>query len=337
MLLRIAALAVCACGWVLLRVEIAASQTRPPVQLEAGEMEVSFTDNTTLRVQLVETSLRLDTPHGALNFPAGDLKRIEFATRIPEELQLSVNQALADLGGEDFPKREAAMAKLLSLKRAAYPSLKRASQQGDLELRTRAQQLVDKLEEELSEDELNVRAYDYVSTAESRIAGKLPAVSLKVLTKQFGPLEMKLADVREIRLAGFSPTEETGSKEILPDPGNLTGHESEIGKTIYFQVTGAIGGSIYGTNVYTTDTTLAAAAVHSGVLKVGETAVVRVDMLPTPPSFTGSTSNGITSNGWGAYRAAYSLKKTRLKPPQPKAGIVSPAIPAGLERLGLPR
>lgn len=337
MLSRSVTVVIWTCGWCLLNPAVVCGQSRPLAPLEPGEVEVTFTDNTTLRVQFVETTLRLDTPHGMLSFPVGDLKRVEFATRIPEALQLSVTQALADLGGDDFPRREAGMAKLLSLKRAAYPSLKRAAQHGDLETRTRAQQLVDKLEEELTDDELNVRAYDYVSTAESRIAGKLPAVSLKVLTKQFGQLEMKLVDVREFRLPGYTPDEESGSKDVLPDPGNLTGYEGEIGKTLYFQVTGAIGGSIYGTNVYTTDTALAAAAVHSGLLKVGETAVLRVDVLPTPASFVGSTSNGITSNAWGAYRAAYSLKKTRLKAQQPKAGLAIPGVPAGADRLGLPR
>ena len=44
---------------------------------------------------------------------------------------------------------------------------------------------------------------------------------------------------------------------------------------------------MWGTDVYTADASLAAAAVHAGVLKVGQTGIVKVTTIPQQPSFEG--------------------------------------------------
>jgi hypothetical protein len=74
-------------------------------------------------------------------------------------------------------------------------------------------------------------------------------------------------------------------------------------------VTGANGGALYGTGVHTTDSSLATAAVHGGILKLGQTGVVKVTVIASPQQFVGSTQNGITSSNWGQYPAAYKISK----------------------------
>jgi hypothetical protein len=81
------------------------------------------------------------------------------------------------------------------------------------------------------------------------------------------------------------------------------------GSTYYFRVTGGTAGTVWGTDVYTGDSTLAAAAVHAGALKPGETAVVRVRVMPPLTQYQGSIRNGVTSHDFGRFGAAYSVAR----------------------------
>ncbi len=67
---------------------------------------------------------------------------------------------------------------------------------------------------------------------------------------------------------------------VLPNPGTLQNYNSQIGNEFYFLVTGSANGAIWGTDAYTTDSALSAVAVHAGIIKSGETGVVKVTILP---------------------------------------------------------
>jgi hypothetical protein len=94
-----------------------------------------------------------------------------------------------------------------------------------------------------------------------------------------------------------------------PDPGTLTGYQEKVGKSFHFQVTGATTHTIWGDGVYTTDSPLATAAVHAGVLQSGQTGIVKVTIVAAPPAFNGSTKNGVTSQPYGPFPAAYKISK----------------------------
>jgi hypothetical protein len=81
------------------------------------------------------------------------------------------------------------------------------------------------------------------------------------------------------------------------------------GVTYYFRVTGASDGGLWGTDVYTGDSVLAVAAVHAGVVKVGESAVVRVTVMPPLTHYQGSVRNGVTSHDFGRFGAAYRIDR----------------------------
>lgn len=81
------------------------------------------------------------------------------------------------------------------------------------------------------------------------------------------------------------------------------------GTTYYFRVTGASDGSVWGTDVYTGDSSLALAAVHAGALKPGETAIVRVTVMRPLSQYQGSVRNGVTSHDYGRYGTAYGVSR----------------------------
>ena len=81
------------------------------------------------------------------------------------------------------------------------------------------------------------------------------------------------------------------------------------GTTYYFRVTGASDGSVWGTDVYTGDSSLAAAAVHTGAVKPGETAIVRVTVMRPLNHYQGSVRNGLTSHDYGQYGTAYRVDR----------------------------
>jgi hypothetical protein len=90
-------------------------------------------------------------------------------------------------------------------------------------------------------------------------------------------------------------------------PDNMVALGHQIGQTFYFRVRGQEVGSVWGTEVYTGDSALAAAAVHAGAVELGETSVVKVTVVEPLQKYHGSTRNGITSYSYGPYNTAYRV------------------------------
>jgi len=104
-------------------------------------------------------------------------------------------------------------------------------------------------------------------------------------------------------------TVDKGPPVPLPNPGNLSLYAGQTGVKVPFRVTGALRGFVYGSGPYTLDSSLAGAAIHAGALKVGQTGIVEVEIVASPPGFKGSTANGITSIPWGAWpQGAFLIK-----------------------------
>jgi len=80
------------------------------------------------------------------------------------------------------------------------------------------------------------------------------------------------------------------------------------GTTIYVQVVGKKADRIWGTDIYTSDSDLGAAAVHAGILSIGQTGIVRVKILPGQQSYVGSTRSTIESKSYGKWDLSYSLE-----------------------------
>jgi hypothetical protein len=67
--------------------------------------------------------------------------------------------------------------------------------------------------------------------------------------------------------------------------------------------------AVWGTDIYTDDSSIGAAAVHAGILKVGEKGVVKVTLLGAKDSFQGSARNGITSESFGPWPGSFKIER----------------------------
>jgi len=82
---------------------------------------------------------------------------------------------------------------------------------------------------------------------------------------------------------------------------------ADIGKIYKMTITGAAGGSIWGTDIYTSDSYIPGAAVHAGVISVGQTKEVYIKVVQGLNDYPGTTRNGVTTSGWGGWDLSYQF------------------------------
>jgi hypothetical protein len=110
---------------------------------------------------------------------------------------------------------------------------------------------------------------------------------------------------------------------VRPDPGAVSAQAADIGKTFLYEVTGTTTGSVWGTEVYTSDTNLGTAAVHQGLLKPGEKDILKVKIIAGQTQYMGTTKNGVTSMPYGEWNTSFVISRPSLTrpdqaPAQPK-------------------
>lgn len=66
-------------------------------------------------------------------------------------------------------------------------------------------------------------------------------------------------------------------------------------------------GTVWGSNVYTDDSSVCTAAVHAGRITLAAGGSVTIEMRPGQESYTGSTRNGVTSSGYGSWGGSYVI------------------------------
>ena len=87
-------------------------------------------------------------------------------------------------------------------------------------------------------------------------------------------------------------------------------YRGQNGKKLTFEVKGAgIAGSVWGTDVYTDDSSMATAAVHAGIITFEKGGVFTVEIQAGQQGYTGSTRNGVVSQDWGAYEGSFAFVK----------------------------
>lgn len=89
------------------------------------------------------------------------------------------------------------------------------------------------------------------------------------------------------------------------DPGTLFAFSNAIGKTLQFSVVGSSVGTVWGDGVYTSDSVLAAAAVHAGLLQPGQTGIVSVEIIDGPDTYEGAERNGVASRSYASWDVAF--------------------------------
>jgi hypothetical protein len=256
-----------------------------------------------LKLRLLDEKLELQTKYGVLSIPAADIRRIEFAPRIPPADAERISLAISRLSHPDYQIRERASAELLTFRERAYPFLLRATKSDNPEVSRRAEEAIRAIQSRVPAALLESREYDLVTTEDCKIVGRLTTAALRVHTTQFGEQLLRLSDLRV--LSAGSTMSETATAP--PAPTNLMAFQHQFGKELTYTLTGYTPGTgqanVWGTDVYTLDSHLAAAAVHAGVVQPGKTAVVHVRIVQSPPQFIASYRNGINSTAYGNYPA----------------------------------
>ena len=128
----------------------------------------------------------------------------------------------------------------------------------------------------------------------------LPAVDIVVMLGQGA-----LAQDGNQRSAKLGAPGATALARPQPDPGTLFAYSDAVGTTLQFAVVGCTLGTIWGVGVYTSDSVLAVAAVHAGLLAPGERGIVTVEMIEGPDAYEGTERNGVTSRSYGPWDVAY--------------------------------
>jgi hypothetical protein len=173
--------------------------------------------------------------------------------------------------------------------------------------------------------EVRERAEQECAAIRQRAEAEVTAVELEV-TRELTPLLRRLFDT----LRGLQETYTRAGKldealairarvrqlrgdllGVQSAPDSLAGYDgAEPGRTLTFEVTGRADGVVWGTDVYTADSRLAAAAVHAGVVRVGERALVRVSLLEgVDQFFEGTDRHGVQSNDYPAYPLAFRVER----------------------------
>ena len=84
---------------------------------------------------------------------------------------------------------------------------------------------------------------------------------------------------------------------------------SEIGKTYKFKCpSGGKESSVWGTDIYTLDSSICNAAVHAGKLTSESGGPVTIELRPGESSYKGTTRNGIKTSDYGAYGSSFVVK-----------------------------
>lgn len=122
----------------------------------------------------------------------------------------------------------------------------------------------------------------------------------------------KFTDV-DLPLAEQSLTEGIGTTTLEEDI-YLVEYQGKHGTVINLIVTGDKEGDVWGTDIYTDDSDISAAAVHAGILKVGETKTISITILPGQSSYSGSLRNGVESGDYGEWDGSFKFNGSFVVP-----------------------
>lgn len=283
----------------------------PAEKPHAPRWEFLSADGKIRPVVPVGKSVTLATEYGTLKIPLTDLKRIEFGFRLTEAKRKEIEGLIVDLNGSSGRTRESAKQALIGCGLSAYPSVCRAIRTAPVEALPHLTAVKDRLISLVGEGD-EPRDQDVVLTADgSRFVGSLSPATIEVKLNGEAIL-LGWPDGRVLAFGGLEQEEKVEVVELGPNGvhGLMTTH---FGKVVGVKVTGTTAGSVWGSNPYTTDSTLDAAAVHAGVVREGETAVIKLRVKADAGGYTGSTRNGVTTSNWGPYQGCFELivKKQR--------------------------
>ncbi|MGE0440753.1 MAG: LCCL domain-containing protein [Gemmatimonadales bacterium] len=97
---------------------------------------------------------------------------------------------------------------------------------------------------------------------------------------------------------------------------NLESERGHIGKQLSFTCPpgGPVTENVWGTIAYTDDSWVCPAALHAGKITAAQGGVITVTIRPGYGNYVGTSRNGATSFGWGAFPGSFSFDSVAATP-----------------------
>jgi hypothetical protein len=128
------------------------------------------------------------------------------------------------------------------------------------------------------------------------------------------PVEPAVTPSAVASLAAATPV--PSRLDPTPDPASIDpswaaeamSHLNAIGETFEYRCTpNGTPGPIWGTDVYTADSSVCTAGVHRGLITLEAGGTVRITMRPGLDIYIGSKRNGVGSMAWDHWDASYVI------------------------------
>jgi hypothetical protein len=172
------------------------------------------------------------------------------------------------------------------------------------QLRSRADERADAIRERAEQEvaDLQERAAEQVRQRQRRLVEALRPLQERYA--RAGRFDEALAIRERVRELSRSVA------DIRQDTGYLEIGTRDVGRSFLYEVVGSTEGPLWGTDLYTSDSSLGAAAVHAGLLAPDQRGLVRITVLGTlNTTFTGSQRNGVWSSDWPSHPFGYRVAR----------------------------
>lgn len=185
------------------------------------QFDAVFGNNSKVRMALQVEHLEIQTIYGKLKVPIKDVHSIEFGVRPPPGSAEKIGQAVKKLGSKIASEHTGAGRALLELGPHSYQAVLEATRQnGDADLRLRAQEVVKNLKQKFAIKELTRSQNDVVVVAKMAIVGQILAPSWKASVDEFGEHKIEVATLRSLRNTSAKP--ERSDHDLLQGTWHVT-------------------------------------------------------------------------------------------------------------------
>jgi hypothetical protein len=173
--------------------------TDPKKASEPIEAEVRFTDDSVMRMVVLQEQVEVVTRFGKLMVPTREIQSIDFGIHLPPGLELKVAEAIDQLGHDNYRTRENALKNLVTWGPFAYPQVYAATKSEDPEIIKRSLMALDRIRAKFPARNLRLRDEDVVATPAFTIVGRVTTPVMKAKNVNFGELDLKLCTLRSVR------------------------------------------------------------------------------------------------------------------------------------------
>lgn len=111
----------------------------------------------------------------------------------------------------------------------------------------------------------------------------------------------------------------------------------QTNRVVWVDLVDTSSGGVWGTDIYTDDSSISAAAYHAGILPKGQRGTVRIIILGAQSAFAGSERYGVSSSGYSAWPGSFAFLGTAptiTRHPVSTARMVGGTVDFSVEAFG---